>query len=491
MTVPESANDQIISLSLLRFLQEMLCSENRFELDVLFQTSLIADVVRALTYIHKRSIAFHGRLTSEVCLIDSRFSVKVGGYGLHSVYDRFQQESKEEGRDRDGLWMAPEHLRTNGRGSQEGDIYSLAIIMSEVMSRDEPYSSDKEYLTTKEILNKVRACEDPPFRPAVTSSPELVQLETLMKQCWDEDPEARPALYKVAAVLHSIMAKYNKSGNLVDNLLQRLEKYSSNLEKIVDEKVDELRQEKHKSEELLRQMLPPTVADRLKAGMAVEPELYECVTIYFSDIIGFTEMCSELKPVQIVNLLNDLYSTFDSIIGNFDVYKVETIGDGYMVVSGLPTRNGTEHAVNIARMSLALLSVISNFTPIETNDERLMLRIGIHSGPVCAGVVGLKMPRYCLFGDTVNTASRMETNGMEWKIHMSGTTADILKTFGTFIMKRRGEIEIKGKGSMETYWLLGEKESNPEIVVWSGSQTQAGQPPSTAVTNSQIVVTGT
>ncbi|KAK3783192.1 hypothetical protein RRG08_046985 [Elysia crispata] len=462
-------------------LQELI-SDNSFPLDTIFLISVLSDVVKALTYIHKRSIRYHGRLTSEVCLIDSRFSVKVGGYGLNSIFDRIQQQSKEDGRERDKLWMAPEHLRTDGKGSQEGDIYSLAIIMSEVISRDEPYSSDKEYLTTKEVLNKVRACEDPPFRPAVTAPPELVQLETVMKQSWDEDPDNRPTLYRVAGILHNIMSKYNKAGSLVDNLLQRLEKYSSNLEKIVDEKVDELRQEKHKSEELLRQMLPPTVADRLKAGMAVEPELYECVTIYFSDIIGFTEMCSELKPVQIVNLLNDLYSTFDSIIGNYDVYKVETIGDGYMVVSGLPTRNGNEHAVNIARMSLALLSVISNFTPIETNDERLMLRIGIHSGPVCAGVVGLKMPRYCLFGDTVNTASRMETNGMEWKIHMSGSTAEILKTFGTFVMKRRGEIEIKGKGSMETYWLLGEKEANPEIVVWTGSQPQPGLTPITTIT---------
>ncbi|GFO07280.1 guanylate cyclase [Plakobranchus ocellatus] len=157
----------------------------------------------------------------------------------------------------DGFWMAPEQLRSDSRGSQEGDVYSLAIIISEVISRDEPYSSDKEYLTTKEVLNKVRACEDPPFRPAVSAPPELAQLEILMKQCWDENPDNRPTLYKVAGVLHNIMAKYNKTGSLVDNLLQRLEKYSSNLEKIVDEKVDELRQEKHKSEELLRQMLPP------------------------------------------------------------------------------------------------------------------------------------------------------------------------------------------------------------------------------------------
>ncbi|XP_012942209.1 atrial natriuretic peptide receptor 2-like [Aplysia californica] len=129
------------------------------------------------------------------------------------------------------------------------------------------------------------------------------------------------------------------------------------------------------------------------------------------DVSVQVRMCQDVS-VQIINLLNDLYSCFDGIIGNYDVYKVETIGDGYMVVSGLPTRNGTEHARQIARMSLALLNVISSFTPIETSEDRLMLRIGLHSGPVCAGVVGLKMPRFCLFGDTVNTASRMETNGM-------------------------------------------------------------------------------
>ncbi|KAH9504635.1 Nitrogen permease reactivator protein [Bulinus truncatus] len=438
-------------------LQEVLM-DSKFKLDSVFSLSILSDIVKALSYLHKHPLRVHGRLTSEVCMIDSRFSVKVGFYGLPTIYDYIKLQSQNQSHEKDLLWVAPELLRNRGKPTQQGDVYSLAIIISEMLTREEPYSNDKDYLTTKEVIEKIIVCQDPPFRPAVSAPPELIPVETLMKQCWQENPEKRPSLSMISTALHTLMVKVNKSGGLVDNLLQRLEKYSSNLEKIVDEKVDELRQEKEKSEELLRQMLPASVADRLKAGLTVEPEFYDCVTIYFSDIVGFTEICSMLKPVQIVNLLNDVYSCFDEIIGNYDVYKVETIGDAYMVVSGLPARNGNEHARQIARMSLALLNVVSSFTPLNTCEDQLKLRIGLHSGPVCAGVVGLKMPRYCLFGDAVNTASRMESNGVELKIHMSCTTADILRTFGKFILQKRGALEIKGKGIMETYWLLGEED---------------------------------
>nr|XP_034310406.1 atrial natriuretic peptide receptor 1-like isoform X2 [Crassostrea gigas] len=251
---------------------------------------------------------------------------------------------------------------------------------------------------------------DEQFRPQLDTTEIDKNVIDLMRNCWDEDPTCRPSfqvMRKQSRKLH-----WDKSGDrLLDMLLSRMEEYANNLEDLVEERTQSLIIEKRKSDELLYQILPRSVADKLKTGCMVEPEAYACVTISFSDIVGFTSLSSQSTPLQVIDFLNDLYICFDKTIENFDVYKVETIGDAYMVVSGLPTRNGDQHVVEIARMSCSILENAKKFKIKHIPDHRLSVRIGIHSGPVCAGVVGQKMPRYCLFGDTVNTASRMESNG--------------------------------------------------------------------------------
>lgn len=235
-----------------------------------------------------------------------------------------------------------------------------------------------------------------------------------------------------------------------------MEQYANNLEELVEERTQDYIEEKKKCEKLLYQLLPQSVAAQLISGQPVVAETFDQVTIYFSDIVGFTAISAESTPMQVVQFLNDLYTCFDSIVENFDVYKVETIGDAYMVVSGLPIRNGNQHAREIARLALALLEAVHNFKIHHRPNDRLKLRIGLHTGACVAGVVGLKMPRYCLFGDTVNTASRMESNGEALKIHISEKTKLALDEFGTFITTKRGYVPMKGKGEMLTYWLEGE-----------------------------------
>ncbi|XP_017044805.2 LOW QUALITY PROTEIN: uncharacterized protein LOC108090572 [Drosophila ficusphila] len=236
---------------------------------------------------------------------------------------------------------------------------------------------------------------------------------------------------------------------LVKNAAATIQLYALNL----SQKAKELKREKRKSDSLLFQMLPPSVAMQLKQTQQVPAELYEAVTIYFSDIVGFTEIAADCTPLEVVTFLNSIYRVFDERIECYDVYKVETIGDSYMVASGLPVKNGNKHISEIATMALDLLDASSLFRIPRAGDEFVQIRCGVHTGPVVAGIVGTKMPRYCLFGDTVNTASRMESTGEAQKIHITEEMHDSLQQVGGFRTEHRGLIDVKGKGLMSTYWL--------------------------------------
>ncbi|XP_077865379.1 atrial natriuretic peptide receptor 1-like [Saccoglossus kowalevskii] len=441
-------------------LQDILENDS-IKLDWMFRYSLAYDIVKGMHYIHSSVINSHGNLKSTNCVVDSRFVLKVTDFGLNQ-FKKGDEDTDLEFESHQYfqrlLWTAPELLRMTEAplgGTQKGDVYSFGIILQEVVHRCGPFYVSHMDLSPKEIVQKVKSGNRPYFRPSVDKSTCPEELYPVMEKCWAQDPAERPDF----SSLRTTMRKLNNrsaTGNILDNLLQRMEQYANNLESLVEERTEAFYEEKRRAEELLYQVLPKPVAEKLKRGEAVQAESFDSVTIFFSDIVGFTALSASSTPMEVIALLNDLYTCFDAIIDNFHVYKVETIGDAYMVVSGLPIRNGDYHAREIGRMALALLDAVDTFKIRHKPGEQLKLRIGIHSGMVCAGVVGLKMPRYCLFGDTVNTASRMESNGLPRKIHLSKETNKILESFGTFHLECRGEVEMKGKGKQLTYWLVGE-----------------------------------
>ncbi|KAF7652160.1 hypothetical protein LDENG_00100320 [Lucifuga dentata] len=432
-------------------LQDLLRNED-VKLDWMFKSSLLLDLIKGMKYLHHKEFP-HGRLNSRNCVVDGRFVLKITDYGFNELLES-QKAPVEKHPPEDLFWTPPELLRDRSnlrKGTQKGDVYSFSIILQEVVVRGQPYCMLG--LPPEEIIRKVK--KPPPMcRPTVAPDQAPLECIQLMKQCWSELPERRPTFDEIFDRFKLI--NKGKKTNIIDSMLRMLEQYSSNLEDLIRERTEELEVEKQRTEKLLSEMLPPSVAEALKTGATVEPEYFDQVTIYFSDIVGFTTISSLSDPIEVVDLLNDLYSLFDAVLSNHDVYKVETIGDAYMVASGLPKRNGNKHAAEIANMSLNILSSVGTFQMRHMPNVPVRIRIGIHSGPCVAGVVGLTMPRYCLFGDTVNTASRMESTGLPYRIHVNMSTVAILRSLTEgYKIEVRGKTELKGKGIEETYWLTG------------------------------------
>jgi adenylate cyclase len=214
----------------------------------------------------------------------------------------------------------------------------------------------------------------------------------------------------------------------------------------------ELQAERAKSDRLLLNVLPKAVADRLKQGERTIVDSFREATVVFADIVGFTSFSANMAPSRTVQLLNDLFSGFDKLAETYELEKIKTIGDSYMVVGGVPT-SMPEHAERCALMALDMLEVLHHFN--RRNSLALDLRIGINSGPVVAGIIGTKKFAYDLWGDTVNMASRMESQGQPGVIQVYDNTRALL--LDRFVFEERGTVDIKNRGPMATYRLVQRK----------------------------------
>lgn len=220
---------------------------------------------------------------------------------------------------------------------------------------------------------------------------------------------------------------------------------------IIAESKREIEVQKEKSDSLLLNILPSAVAEELKANGAAKPRLYQEVSVGFTDFSGFTMISEKLTPEQLVTQLDEMFLEFDRIIEKYKLQRIKTIGDAYMFAAGLPDPLD-DHAARSINASLEIRDYITAYNKgLSSENPSWNIRIGVHSGPVVAGVIGIKKFAYDIWGDTVNTASRMESSGATGKVNISGRTKEHLN--GEFVTEHRGKVEAKNKGAIEMYFV--------------------------------------
>ena len=216
----------------------------------------------------------------------------------------------------------------------------------------------------------------------------------------------------------------------------------------LQEQHEQLGREQEKTENLLLNILPRSVSQRLKGGEKRIADAHGEVSVLFADLVGFTQLSNGMPAEQLVNMLDDIFSRFDQIVGDAGVEKIKTIGDCYMLVGGVPEFR-PDHAVAVVAVGFAMLEAMAAFN--RAHGTQLQIRIGVNSGPVVAGVIGMHKFTYDLWGNTVNVASRMESTGVPGRVHVSPSTAQHLHTH--FKLEARGSVSVKGIGEVETFFV--------------------------------------
>jgi len=386
---------------------------------------ILRDIAQGVRFLHAANPqVIHGDLKAQNVLVDSKFRAKVADFGL--------SQKKRVGATGTPLWMAPELLRGESENTSMSDVYSFGIILYEVYSRSDPYEGE-DHLEVLRLVADKKVNKRPPVPTACPSA-----IANLMTDCLVESAEARPSFEELDLRLKRLDVENVEPGAMNFSM-------QTKRNQIAD-----------RNEELLFEVFPRHVAEALRDGRKVEPESKEIVTVFFSDIVGFTTLCSKIDAVKVSDMLDRLYSRFDGLATLYDVFKIETIGDAYMAVTNLAKDQPDDHGKRMAQFAIGAEKAAAE-TLIDMDNPSMgtvSIRVGFHSGPIVANVVGTRLPKYTIFGDTVNTASRMESNSLPRRIQVSERTASIIKEQCPEIkLLYRGEIHVKGKGEMKTFWV--------------------------------------
>ncbi|VBB31193.1 unnamed protein product [Acanthocheilonema viteae] len=453
-----------------------------------FKRAFVRDIIRGLEFLHASTIGYHGSLTPSQCLIDSRWILKLSGFGLSKLLYKWNVKGSIGAKNR--MWLiqnsdlhyySPEMrrlLKNMSKGTatfdtkqaQAADIYAFGIILYEIVFHKKLITLDNNRCETENANADSLSifCESIesliPSYPSIPGNIEVhPDLLKLMHKCWSGMIDQRPDATLVRKITDATL---KISGSLVDQMIKNLEEYTNNLEQLVKERTSQLEKTQQHAERLLLELLPKSVADELKISRRVDPKNYKSATVMYSDIVGFTSLCSDSSPMEVVTLLSGVFQKFDMIISKHQCYKVETIGDAYMVASGVPTINRHDHVRDIASVAIMMRDFLFEYTIPHRPGQKLHCRWGFSTGPVFAGVVGLNAPRYCIFGQTVTLAAKMENTSLSDKIQITLQSYQLLTArYPEFKCSPRGGVRIDGIGTLLTYWL----DNREELLASNGS----------------------
>jgi PAS domain S-box-containing protein len=386
---------------------------------------------------------------SAVVVITAVFS-SFGFYGLtHSLLRQMDEKLYRQDRERSQTEKALQEAERRYQNIYENSVLGIFqstleghyITVNPALAKLYGYASPDELIATVTDISQIYV--QPKRRAEINAYMQLFEVES------DFESEVYRKDGSTIWISENVRAVRDSEGHLLY--------FEGTVQDITERRQmeRELRQQRLRAERLLLNIMPQTVAERLKRGELTIASRFDEVTVMFADLVDFTQLSSRISATDLVKLLGQIFSEFDQLVERYGLEKIKTIGDAYMVAGGLPVAK-PNHAIAVAEMALNMQQAIAHLS--SGTGEPFQLRIGINSGSIVAGVIGTKRFSYDLWGDTVNVAYRMESQGLPGKIQVTSATYELLKD--KFLLERRGTLCVKGKGEMVTYWLVGRK--NPQ-----------------------------